>query len=489
MSSTAAQALFEEGTRLKRSGDLPGALDAFRRSLKINPKVAASWIGLAEVMEANQQSVDALECLKRAVKVEPRSAFATTKLARAHQALGGLQEARHRYQDALGLLPNYTPALLGLARLNEEEGEPDAAAACYRQVLAEEPTNASALGSILMLGSGIDVSKEVKRARRLLKESDNESKALIGFGLGKTLDRMGRFDEAFEAFAIANASRRESSGAFSRERFDQRIDAMISLFSKRFFHERVCWGNQSDTPVLIVGLPRSGTTLTEQIISSHPQCFGAGELAVLTDLATGTPHRIGRPDPPWPFCATELSEYHVQAIGSEYIEHLVGRAQDNPLRIVDKQPLNFWHLGLVAVALPKARIIHCSRDIRDNALSIYSQNFSIDQRWATGLGDIAHYWKGYERLMRHWAKVTRLDFLNVRYEDTVSDLESQARRLLDFLKLDWNPNTLQFHKSTRAVQTPSKWQVRQPIYTASREKWRNYEKHLTSLLDSVDSSL
>jgi hypothetical protein len=152
--------------------------------------------------------------------------------------------------------------------------------------------------------------------------------------------------------------------------------------------------------------------------------------------------------------------------------------------IIDKQPLNFWHLGLVAIAMPNAKIVHCTRDIRDNGFSIFSQNFHLSQKWSTDLTDIAHYWRGYRRLMAHWQSVTGLDILEVNYEDTVADLEVQARRLLGFVGLSWDEKVLAFHENSRPVQTPSRWQVRQPLYRTSMEKWRQYEQHLQPLIDA-----
>ncbi|MEO0973843.1 MAG: sulfotransferase, partial [Pseudomonadota bacterium] len=152
------------------------------------------------------------------------------------------------------------------------------------------------------------------------------------------------------------------------------------------------------------------------------------------------------------------------------------------VRIIDKQPLNFWQLGLAAIALPHAKIIHCTRDIRPNGFSIYSQNFNVHQRWSTDLEDIATYWRGYRRLMAHWEAATSLQMMEAPYEAMVQDPEGQARQLLDFLELPWDPSVLAFHESSRAVQTPSRWQVRQPIYTSSKARWEHYEAHLAPLI-------
>lgn len=437
------------------------------------------------MLTANQQPKDAVECLKRAVMAEPLNPAVLTRLARALHDLGIMGAAREMYERALRVDPTRKTALLGFGQWYEDQGDAEGAAACYRRLLNEEPTHSEALAAIVGLSRNIDVSAELQAASEAMGSCDDQAKALIGYSLGKALDLSGDYDRAFATLAEANASRIRQAGKFDRDAFNQRIDAMISLFSAEFVQERKPWGNPCDRPVFIVGLPRSGTTLTEQIAASHPSCFGAGELPDLTDLATGTPDRLSNNEVSWPECAKMLKKPHIAAIGSDYIARIKQLARDNDVRVIDKQPLNFWHLGLVAIALPKARVIHCTRDIRDNAFSIFSQNFNPDQRWATDLSDIAHYWAGYRRLMAHWEQVTGLETLKAVYEDTVADLEGQARCLMAFLGLPWDDCVLSYHDHDRAVQTPSRWQVRQPLYTSSKEKWRRYERHLGPLLTAI----
>lgn len=480
-----AREIFEKGEALRRAGDLAGALEAYKRSAKLSPRSAAPWICLADVLAANQQPQDALECLKRGAIGEPRNPVVLTRLARAFHDLGMMSEAQAAYQKALKIDPVKVTALLGFGQWHEDQGDADGAAACYRQLLTKEPGHAEALGAIVGLGRDVDVSAELSAAREAMEAGDDHSKALIGYGLGKALERLGDYEAAFAILAEANAARARQAGKFDREAFDRRIDTLITLFSADFMQRRQGWGDQSERPVLIVGLPRSGTTLTEQIIGSHPSCFGAGELPDLTDLATGTPDRLQLENVAWPECVTLLEKQHVNSLGTDYVARIGQLTQGDALRIIDKQPLNFWHLGLVALALPNARIIHCTRDLRDNGFSIFAQNFNVDQRWSTDLSDIAHYWQGYRRLMVHWEKVSGLRIQTFTYEDTVSDLEGQARRLLKFLDLPWDERVLSYHENERAVQTPSRWQVRQPLYTSSKEKWRRYERHLGPLAEAV----
>lgn len=483
----AAKSWFDQGKELYLRKDLGGALNAFRNSLKVNPQNGLVWVALADVLQENQQAYDALECLKRGASVEPRNVTILTRLAAMFRVSGEIDDAQKVFDRAVAINHEYVPAWMGLAGLYEETSRPDDAAVCYRKVLALKPDHAEALANIIGLGRDVDVSAEIELASQAMSMADDREHALIGYGLGKALERLGRYDEAFEVLAQANAARRSIAGAFRPNQFDRRVERMIEIFSDQFFKARSGWGDASEVPVFVVGLPRSGTTLTEQIIGSHPMCHGAGELAILTDLATGTPDRLGRADPPWPETAGELSSQQVSDLGRDFVTQVSSISPREAVRVVDKQPLNFWHLGLVAMALPNAKIIHCRRDLRDNGFSIYAQNFNPQQRWATDLGDIAHYWRGYRKLMDHWSRATGLQILDVVYEDTVADLEGQSRRVLEFLDLPWDDRVLDFHKNDRAVQTPSKWQVRQPLYTTSKEKWRNYEEHLGPLIDAVET--
>ena len=482
-----AKGWFERGNECKRAGNLAGALDAYRQSIKLNQHVAAPWIGLAQVLHANSQFEDARQCLIQATIAEPGNLLARQKLAASHKQLGYVEHAMRVYEQALALDPSAAATHLGRGQLLEDLGQPQEAAAAYRQARTLEPPMSEALANLLSLGDHIDLMPELEEARNLLPTLKLSEKAQVGYGLGKAYEQRKDYDAAFDAYAIANAARREAAGQFDRTFFDARIEEMMTRFSEDFFAARREWGDPSERPVFIVGLPRSGTTLTEQILASHPQCFGAGELNVLTDLATGTPDRLGSNEAAWPQCAPRLSAVQLQELGRDYIAQSAQRAPATAVRVIDKQPLNFWHLGLIAIALPNARIIHCTRDIRDCGLSIFTQNFNLLQNWSTDLGDIAHYWQGYRKLMAHWSKVTGLQILEVTYEDTVSEFKDQAARLLDFVSLPWNERVLQFHQSERAVQTPSRWQVRQPLYQTSKARWRHYESHLAPLIEAAES--
>ncbi|MFT4636560.1 MAG: Flp pilus assembly protein TadD [Arenicella sp.] len=482
-----AKSWYEYGYERKRAGDNNGALDAFRQSIKLNPKVAAPWIGLAQLLDGNNQLEEARQCLHKATVAETDNVMARRLLASSHQVLGYVDDAKREFENAIKLDPSSSLTYCGLGKLFEDLGQPEQAAEAYRMALSLDSSQKEALSCLLGLGCHVDISTEICDAQNQLENLASRDKALVGYGLGKAYEQEKNYEGAFQAYKAANIARQEGSLPFDLKTFDARVNNMMKLFSAEFFNARQGWGNQSQSPVFIVGLPRSGTTLTEQILDSHPQCFGAGELNVLTDLATGTPDRLGSGEMSWPQVAGYLSEQQVQELSEDYLISSGQHAPASALKVVDKQPLNFWHLGLVAIAFPNARIVHCTRDIRDCGLSIFTQNFNAQQNWSTNFDDIAHYWQGYQKIMCHFSDVSNLQILEVKYEETVSDIEWQGRRLLEFIGLPWNESVLHFHETERAVQTPSRWQVRQPLYQSSKARWRNYEHYLSTLMEAAEA--
>ncbi len=473
--------LYEKGLACEKAGDTLGAFEAFRRSAKANPRIAAPYVGLSRLLMQNHQRAQAIVCLDRAVTCESNNPALHILLGQALVQDGQLDRAHSSFLRALSLKPDAIDASIGIGGILEDKGDRPQAAATYAELLQRVPGEPQALSGLLAVAEGDELDQTLFSAQKIISSSTRPECALIAYSLGKALSRRGDAEAAFSAWERANTIRRNVAGAFDRERFDARILRLQEIFTADFFAARKHWGEDSSEPVFIVGLPRSGTTLTEQILASHPGVFGAGELDLLTDMATGTPDLLGRPVPAWPDTAPELQEWHINTIAGEHLNRLRALAPMKGLRIVDKQPLNFWHLGLVALIFPNAAVVHCTRDIRDNGLSIFAENFTAEQRWATDLSDIVYYWRGYLRLMAHWKAVSGLRILDVSYEETINNLEVQARQLTQHLGLPWDSSVLDFHESDRAVQTPSRWQVRKPLYSSSVGRWEKFGNRLQPL--------
>jgi hypothetical protein len=257
------------------------------------------------------------------------------------------------------------------------------------------------------------------------------------------------------------------------------VERSRQTFDAAFVDEKSALGNSSDAPIFIVGMLRSGTTLVEQILASHPAVYAGGEIEFFRAIARQLPERIGSGQP-YPECLQTLNAETIGGVSSAYLEQLRGQS-DDAKRFTDKNPLNFEHLGLIMLTFPNARIIHCRRDAMDLCLSIYLQHFSERHDFAYSFADIAEYHRQYEELMGLWHSVFPGRIHDVQYEDLVANFETVSRGMLEFLNLEWDEKCLEFHTTARPIGTASHWQVRQPLYSRSVERWRHYEPYLEEL--------
>jgi hypothetical protein len=253
----------------------------------------------------------------------------------------------------------------------------------------------------------------------------------------------------------------------------------MEIYSPDYFAARANIGETSEVPVFVLGMPRSGTTLVEQIIASHPAAHGAGELEELGWLAANMPKLTGG-TAPYPEAARLIDATNAKSIAAQYLEPLIARAPA-ARRITDKMPGNFIRIGLIAVLFPKARIVHVRRHPLDTCLSCFFQHFGRGHHFSYDLGHLGHYYTQYQRLMAHWARVLPGRIFDVQYEDVVSKQEETSRAIIAHCGLDWDPKCLAFHEHERQVRTASFWQVRQPLYASSVGRWQAYEKHLGPL--------
>lgn len=468
------------GLALKQAGQPERAFEAMKQALLIDATRADSYIALGNLLVEHDQLDEALVCFERAVAHDPQLSCAQACLAQELSQRGAVERARSLLQRSIALDPNDVDNWVDLGRTLEDLGQAEAALSCYRVVLRKQPGHAFVLGQYIALAKGDEGLEWLEQVEQVLDRSGDskEGKALIGYGLAKFYNRRGSYKEAAHAATRANSARRKAAGPFDREGLRARVDEIITAYTPEFFSERRQLGLGTDQPVFIVGMPRSGTTLTEQILAAHPFMHGAGELPDLARLARQV---VAEHDAaPWQ-AAVQLEEMASRGLAHDYLRALRRQAPPDCPRISDKQPLNFFQLAFVALLFPNARVIHCRRDARDNALSIWMENFNPDQRYATDFYDLAFFIAQERRLMANWHTALPLKILDVRYEDVVADLEGQARRLIAFLGAPWDDRCLHFHQQDRAVQTPSRWQVRQPIYKNSVGRWRHYHPYLPQL--------
>ncbi|BCA52866.1 sulfotransferase [Nitrospira sp. KM1] len=469
------------GLAFKQSGEQQQAFDALKQALLIDPARAETYLTLGNLLVDAEQLEDAIGCFERAIAADPALARAHSRLAQELSLRGEVERAAALHRRSLSIDPDNVQGWIDLGRTLEDLGQRETALSCYRHVLRRQPGHTFALSQYLAMvkdDEGLDWIPQMEAALDR-PENAEEGKALIGYGLVKFYDRRGQWREAACAGLKANTARRKVAGSLDRDALRVRVDAMATAYPAEFFAERQHMGLGTDQPVFIVGLPRSGTTLTEQILSAHPLMHGAGELPDLARLARKVvaEHEMA----PWQAAWQLTDEMTGRRIANEYLQALRHGADHDQHRISDKQPLNFFHLAFAGLLFPNARVIHCRRDVRDNALSIWMENFNPDQQYATDFEDLAYFMAQYRRLMTHWRTALPLQILDVQYEDIVADLEGQAKRLMAFLKVPWDERCLDFHQAERAVQTPSRWQVRQPIYTKSVGRWKTYREYLPAL--------
>ncbi len=494
---------------------------SYRRALALDPDYVEAWHNLATALAESGRPEDAADGFARALAGDPNYAPAHNNLANLRREAGDHRAAAEGYRRALALAPDYADAHYNLSVALTALGELDAAEASCRAALALQPDRAEAhnnLGTILKFQGRLEAAKTAYRRALDLKpdsvaardnlaefegadadtidtlsalEADDSLPAgdaiRVRFGLARHHADTGDHARAFRYYRIGNEMRARQAArhgrTFDRAAVDALADRSIALFTPAFFAARGEWGAPSERPVFIVGMPRSGTSLVEQILASHHAVFGAGEL----DAIGATVDRLSAEadaDAAYPDTVAGLDAAACRRLGAGYLERLATLDAD-AARVTDKMPVNFRHLGLIALLLPGARIVHCRRNPLDVCLSCYVQNFTQGSEFSNDLGDIAVTYRAYRRLIDHWRRVLPVPMLDVRYEELVADQAAVSRRIVDFVGLEWDPACLEFHANRRAVRTSSALQVRRPIYRSSIERWRVYEDQLRPLIEAL----
>jgi tetratricopeptide (TPR) repeat protein len=478
------------GQALQEEGDLEGAVSCYHQALAREPDSARFHTNLASALDAAERYAEAAERYRKAIQCDPAYAGAHNGLGFALDEMGELAEAETHLREAIRLEPDLAAAHVNLGNVQQQLGRLPAAEDCFRQAILYKPDYAVAHGQLATLLRGRLPDEDLRNMQSLL-EGGNASEAggaALHFGLAHVLDARGQFDLAAEHLRQANALQlaglRKRGRSYRADDHTTFVDNMIAACTPQLFERTRGLGSESQRPIFVIGLPRSGTTLTEQILASHSQVFGAGELRFGRQDFEGLPAALGCHDAPFE-CLPKLDG---TAIGRLAQTHLVALADldERAPNVVDKMPDNYLYLGLLQILFPRARFIHVRRDLRDTAVSCWMTNFK-QIRWACDEEHIARRFADYQRLMTHWRGVLPEPLLEVDYEETVADVERVARRLVEWCGLAWEPQCLAFHETARPVRTASVSQVRQPIYARSVQRWRNYQPSLASLFARLPS--
>ncbi len=497
------------------TGQQQQSLRCFQEALRLAPRDPGVHLSFAEVLLRDGHTEGAISHFNAVLQLKPDFSQAHKRLGHIHWSVGHLDLAENHYKQACRIDPSDMEALNGCILTVGHGGRLDEALGLLDKALVAAPNDPELLATKahLLLRDGqykqsFEVLKKITRggitnpvsaatlvqlcrrfdccdmalatAEKLLKNPgvDAASKRLLYFAVGGLMDKLGRYEEAFPYFQKANQAVPLRFDSDSHEKY---ITSMKETFSREKFSTLPLAGNADKRPIFIVGMPRSGTTLVEQILASHPDVYGAGELGDIIKLTNGLQDRGGEK---YPAALANLTHRELDSFASKYLQKLDSVAP-GASRITDKMPQNFLHLGLISRAFPGATIIHCRRNPLDTCLSIYFQNFSWGYDWAADLANIGQYYLQYDRLLRHWERVLDIPILHVQYEELVTEQKEWTRRLLVHCGLEWHDDCLDFHKTKRWVTTASYDQVREKMYTSSVARWRNYEANIEPLLRAL----
>ncbi len=506
------EALINLGNLYVRSGDYVSGVEAYVKAIQQAPENPTARANLSVALLRLEESDEALLQAQEAVDLSPDYVEALNALGNALSAKGDYVQAEDVFRKAYVIQPAHREAGMNLAATLHKSGRSDDAITTYQQILDINSGLAEAengLGVVLLaLGKTDDATtafrraikirpaladawynlassdhdlsdEEVKDIQNLLEKSDisAQQRISLNFALAERADRKRDTDASMFHLNAGNNMRRNALSrneiVFDGDQLDRDVANISRTFSTSLLTRLQSLGNNSEVPVFLCGMPRSGTTLVEQIITSHPQAGSVGEMAVVADLLEDYPGEI-----------INLSKNRIEGLCQRVLERLtIGTGQLQ--RVIDKSPFGFFHIGLMQVLFPNARVVHCQRNPMDVGLSCYAQNFIANHPWSTDLTDIGRYIRAESRMMEHWKSVLSLPLLDVSYEDIIADQEGQSRRIIEFLGLGWDDACLRFHDNGKTVLTASNWQVRKPLYSRSVGKAEGYGDHLKALREGL----
>jgi tetratricopeptide (TPR) repeat protein len=485
------------GLTVQQQGKPGVALPHFRRAAELGPDDAAVWGQLVNAQALVEEWEAAITSCEKRVSLKPEDADAHSDLGWAYQGDGRPAEAKAAYRRALELQPDHLDAWLNLGTLHEELGAMTEAEACFREAERRHPHAPLPLARRAMLTRGKLSDGDRDRLRfELYRPYGPLPRLNMLFALAHVADGRGEYAEAAACLTPANALarqlRRSRGQTYNADQHSRYVDKLMDAFTPALFERLAGAGDDTVQPVFVFGLPRSGTTLVEQVLASHSQVFGAGELPLAHRAMEALPTEEDSSADRLP-TLDRLDAGGLRELAQGYqngVHALLARQGGDcrPARVVDKMPDNYHCLGLLALLFPRATLIHVRRDPRDVAVSCWMTHFRAI-RWADDQDDLARRILDHQRLMAHWQEVLPHPVHEVRYERLVDDFETEARRLVDVCGLQWEPGCLRFHETARPVRTASVTQVRQPLYRRSLARWKNYEPYLTALFDRLQPNL
>ena len=457
-----------------------------QQAIDIAPDFMQAILDLGRIRKEQDRYGEALECFDRAIALEPAQPQAHYLRAATLARASFTHEAIAAYRECLKLRPGHIGALLGVGHVLKAVGDYDGAVASYGACIREAPDSGETYWSLANLKTyRFDDPSVTDMEKRAAAQDDNvQSQVNFHFALGKACEDRGDYESAWRHYRTGNEKQRVEI-VYDPVQTEVMNDRLVDVFSAEFLASHGDAGDPDPSPIFILGLPRSGSTLLEQILASHDEVEGTSELPYIGRMATSL-NRNRAQGINYPEAMRELAAPNLSALGRDYLALAGMHRRSGAPRFIDKMPNNFPNVGLIALILPNAKIIDARRHPLDACLSCYRQLFAKGQNFTYDLTEIGEYYLQYQRMMDHWARVLPGRVLTVQYEEVVADFETQARRLLEFCGLSWQDACLRFYESDRPVRTPSSEQVRQPIYDRSVGHWRRYERHLGELMTVIE---
>lgn len=481
LSADTPQLLSELGSLALIKQDPARAVAFLGKLAELQPDKADAHFNMAHALDQAQRPADAIDHYERALELGAEQQHEIyARMASARLMQGDIDTAVKDFNTALKRDADYAPAHFGRGLAEAALGDLDTAMASFRKAVSLDPGLVDAWQQIAESKKfTAPDDADLAAIEKLLAErvDDNVATEKLHFSLGKARSDLGDFDAAFAHYQQANELKRRRLPAFDAKAFAAHVDDIMTVIADDASAPVAPSAKAVSQVVFIVGMPRSGTSLIEQILSSHTQVTGGGENPCIESL---TRTLLA----PYPSSMTNADEAILNRARQLYVESLPTGTPEAGIT-TDKYPANFLHCGLINSLFPNAKIIHSRRGAQDTCLSIFFQDFPVGNQYANGLTDIAAYYKQYQRIMDHWHRTLPGRIIDIDYEKLVQDPEGQTRKLLDFLGLPWEAACLKFNKTRRAVSTLSRWQVRQPMYRTSVAKWKNYERHIAPLLEAL----
>jgi tetratricopeptide (TPR) repeat protein len=482
---TLAEVWNNRGITLQDMGRFQDALESCDKAIALKPDYVTVYCNRGIALQALRRSEDALASYDKAIALTPDYAEAYNNRSVTLQKIKLYDRALADCRQAIALKPGYADAYNNLGIVLVNKGNMQEAEKAFRKAMTLRPAFADAAFNLSNMRKYKDADDPDRRAIQAMltqpRLSGAEKEQLL-FALGKILDDCGSYQEAFQCYHLANRIR-NSAVAYNPKRMEDIVTGIIEVFDRDFLAQS--FGSEDRSPILVVGMPRSGTTLLASALSNHHAVSTAGELTIVTELTLRMKGMTGG-DMGYPEAARRITPALAAGMVEEYRDTLRRDTGPEPVYVIDKHPLNFMHLGFMAKLFPKAHVVHCIRHPLDTGLSNYFQRFAPNYDYSFDLKNIGHFYGQYRKLMEYWHKVLPIPILDVRYEEMVGDTEPLMRKALDWLALDWDARCLSPHTNTHAVETASQWQVRQPIYTQSMQRWQHYEAQLAPLKEILE---